>query len=73
MTAEGNIYTQIQKDKDLEIKYTREFTDNEIKVVCLEKCFHLFNFLSFIFFLIHRLLLPMEFLAFVSIAAFNFN
>ncbi|KAH9405701.1 Lipocalin / cytosolic fatty-acid binding protein, partial [Tyrophagus putrescentiae] len=35
VTAEGNVFTQIQKDKDLEIKYVREFTDDEIKVTSI--------------------------------------
>lgn len=35
VTAEGNIFTQIQKDKDLEIKYIREFTGDEIKVTSI--------------------------------------
>ncbi|KAJ6223913.1 hypothetical protein RDWZM_002458 [Blomia tropicalis] len=35
VTAEGNTYTQIQKDKDLEIKYIREFTGDEIKVTSI--------------------------------------
>jgi len=35
VTSEGNVFTQIQRDTemDLEIKYVREFTGDQIKVV----------------------------------------
>ena len=33
VTIDGNTYTQIQRDGDLEIKYIREFVGDEIKVV----------------------------------------
>ncbi|KAI2809172.1 Lipocalin / cytosolic fatty-acid binding protein [Blomia tropicalis] len=32
VTAQDNVYTQIQRDADLEIKYVREFTGDQIKV-----------------------------------------
>ena len=49
VTVQGNTYTQIQKDpdnKNLDIKYIREFTDNEIRVV---SAYH-FSFCLFYFF-----------------------
>lgn len=55
VTREGNVFTQIQKDADnpkLDIKYIREFTADQIKVVSVEhstsemlvQCTHSFTY-----------------------------